>query len=64
MQTRMWRACALCGSHAIERDEVLEDFVLGLAECTRCAHRWTERVPMLARAAGQESAESEVAVAA
>jgi hypothetical protein len=35
--------CALCGSREIERDEVLDAGVLGLAECTRCHHRWTER---------------------
>jgi hypothetical protein len=64
MQGRTRRGCAVCGSHEIERDEVLDAGVLGLAQCVRCEHRWTERVSMLALAAGPESAEVEVAVAA
>jgi hypothetical protein len=55
--------CAVCGSHEIERDEVLDASVLGLAECTRCRHRWTER-PLLHAAAAAESADEEVAAAA
>jgi hypothetical protein len=62
MQLRTQR-CAVCGGREIERDEVLEDGVLELATCVRCAHRWTERPPRLALA-GRESAAEEVAAAA
>ena len=64
MQIRSKR-CAVCGGHEIESDEVLEGGVLLLASCLRCAHRWTERSPRLARVAGREHAEAaEVAAAA
>jgi hypothetical protein len=43
IRERVLRGCALCGGCEIERDEVLDAGVLGLAECTRCHHRWTER---------------------
>jgi uncharacterized Zn finger protein len=46
MQTRMQRDCWVCGGHEVERDEVLDASALGLAECTRCGHRWTERAPL------------------
>lgn len=55
--------CAVCGSHEVERDEVLDAGVLGLAECTRCQHRWTER-PLRRAAVAHESADAEVAAAA
>jgi len=48
--------CALCGSPEIERDEVLDAGVLGLAECARCHHRWTERPLRPVRAAGAPEA--------
>ena len=58
------RRCVVCGCREIERDEVLDDGVLELATCVRCAHRWTERAPRLALAVGRESAAEEVAAAA
>jgi hypothetical protein len=46
MQARTQQDCRVCGGHAVERDEVLDVSALGLAECTRCGHRWTERAPL------------------
>jgi hypothetical protein len=63
MQGRRQR-CAVCGGHEIERDEVLEEGVLELSACVRCAHRWTERPARLVLATGRESADAEVAAAA
>ena len=42
MQTRMERDCRVCGGREVERDEVQGASALGLAECMRCGHRWTE----------------------
>jgi hypothetical protein len=55
------RRCAVCGGDELDRDEVLDDGVLVLATCLRCAHRWTERPARPALRAGREE---EVAVAA
>jgi hypothetical protein len=33
----------VCGLDAVRIDEVIDDGVLWLAECPRCAHRFTER---------------------
>ena len=63
MQTGASR-CAVCGSHELECDEVLEPGGLRLATCVRCAHRWTERLPRPALALARERAEAEVAAAA
>ena len=46
MPTRMQRDCRVCGGTRCERDEVEGASALGLAECTRCGHRWTERAPL------------------
>ena len=35
--------CQVCGSQEVVVDEVLERGVLALAECARCAFRWTWR---------------------
>jgi ribosomal protein L37AE/L43A len=35
-------ACAVCGSHEIALDEVIERGLWHLAECRRCANQWTE----------------------
>lgn len=37
--------CPVCRCGDIERDEVAHEGTLLLAECTRCAHRWTQRQP-------------------
>ena len=63
VQGRRLRGCSVCGSHEVDRDEVLDGGVLGLAECMRCQHRWTER-PLLHAAAKHASADAEVAAAA
>ncbi len=36
-------ACPLCGCGSIDVDEVAHGGPLWLAECARCAHRWTAR---------------------
>jgi hypothetical protein len=56
--------CAVCGGHELDRDEVLDDGVLALATCLRCAHRWTERPARLVVRAGREGAEEVAAAAA
>lgn len=35
--------CLVCGFREVRTDEVIDRGVLLLAECPRCAHRWTER---------------------
>jgi uncharacterized Zn finger protein len=71
MQTRTRRACGVCGGHEFSLDEVLDAGVLGLAECERCGHLWTERPllawterPLLAVPRALAGAETEVAEAA
>jgi len=63
MRTRTRRACRVCGGHEVSLDEVFEAGVLGLAECERCGHLWTER-PLLAVPRALAGVESEVAEAA
>ena len=63
MQTRTRRACGICGGYEVSLDEVLDAGVLGLAECQRCGHLWTER-PLLAVPRALAWAGSEVAEAA
>lgn len=46
MQTRTRWECRVCGGHEVDRDEVQGAGALGLAECTRCGHRWTERAQL------------------
>lgn len=50
--------CLLCGFREVTTDEVMDRGVLLLAECPRCAHRWTERpaAPPLALADAEVSA--------
>ena len=36
--------CLVCGCREVRTDEVLERGVLVLNECSRCSHRWTERL--------------------
>ena len=57
------RDCRVCGGHEVERDEVQGAGALGLAECTRCGHRWTERA-RLALSRSFAGADAEVAEAA
>lgn len=35
------RTCQVCGSSAIQHDEVFDTGRLILSECGRCKHRWT-----------------------
>lgn len=42
MATRTLVRCLVCGSSEVRTDEVEHRGVLLLAECPRCAHRWTE----------------------
>jgi hypothetical protein len=37
--------CLVCGFTEIRTDEVVDRGVVLLAECPRCDHRWTERLP-------------------
>jgi hypothetical protein len=39
--TRTLTRCLVCGSSEIRTDEVIDHGVVLLAECSRCAHRWT-----------------------
>jgi len=57
------RDCRVCGGREVERDEVLDAGALGLAECARCGHRWTERA-RLALARSFAGADAEVSEAA
>ena len=63
MRARTRPACGVCGGHEFSLDEVLDAGVLGLAECERCGHLWTER-PLLAVPRALAGAETEVAEAA
>jgi hypothetical protein len=63
MNARTQRGCRVCGGPEVERDEVLDGGPLGLAACTRCGHRWTER-PRLALARVAVMSDAEVADAA
>jgi len=63
VQSRTGRECEVCGGHEVARDEVLDAGVLGLAECARCGHRWTER-PRLALSRPLTWSDTEVAEAA
>jgi uncharacterized Zn finger protein len=62
MHSRTPVGCPVCGGRDVERDEVLDAGPLGLAACTRCGHRWTERP--LARARAIRAAETGAAEAA
>jgi hypothetical protein len=35
------QSCNVCGSAAVQTDEVLDAGRLILSECARCRHRWT-----------------------
>ena len=37
--------CLVCGFTEVRTDEVVDRGVVLLAECPRCDHRWTERLP-------------------
>lgn len=63
MHARTQPGCQVCGEHEVERDEVLDAGALGLAECTRCGHRWTEPA-RLALSRPLAGADAEVAEAA
>jgi hypothetical protein len=39
--SRTLTRCLVCGSSEIRTDEVIDHGVVILAECPRCAHRWT-----------------------
>ena len=64
--------CLVCGFAEVRTDEVIDRGVVLLAECPRCEHRWTSRVPPIADPAGSRppgirsaaSASREVASAA
>ena len=38
--------CLVCGSSEVRSDEVVDRGLVFLAECPRCEHRWTSRVPL------------------
>lgn len=63
MRARTPKSCAVCGSPEVLRDEVLDTARLGLAECERCGHLWTER-PLLRALRTLDVSEAEVAIAA
>lgn len=42
--------CLVCGSSEVRTDEVVDRGLVFLAECPRCAHRWTSRAPLEASA--------------
>jgi len=37
-------SCAVCGSREVRRDAVEHGGWIELAECSRCDHRWTQRL--------------------
>ena len=39
------KSCEVCGSSAIQRDEVFAAGRLLLSQCDRCHHRWTQARP-------------------
>jgi hypothetical protein len=43
--------CLVCGFAEVRTDEVIDHGVVFLAECPRCEHRWTSRVPATPRPA-------------
>ncbi len=43
--------CLVCGFAEVRTDEVIDHGVVFLAECPRCEHRWTSRVPVTPRPA-------------
>ena len=49
--TRTLVRCLVCGSSEVRTDEVVDRGLVFLAECPRCAHRWTARAPLEAPAA-------------
>jgi len=42
---RTLRRCLVCGFGEVVTDEVVDRGVVLLAECPRCDHRWTEKLP-------------------
>ena len=48
--TRTLARCLVCGSSEVRTDEVVDRGLIFLAECPRCAHRWTSPTPLEALA--------------
>ena len=38
--------CLVCGFAEVRTDEVIDRGLVLLAECPRCEHRWTSRLPL------------------
>jgi hypothetical protein len=38
--------CLVCGFAEVRTDEVIDRGIVFLAECPRCEHRWTKRMPL------------------
>jgi len=59
--------CVLCGSTAVDIDEVGAPARLALHECRRCDHRWTRKLmppqPKIAARRARRSLPAEVAIA-
>jgi hypothetical protein len=60
--------CLVCGFAEVQTDEVIDRGLVFLAECPRCEHRWTSRVPLaserrLHRAGGDRRRETAVSAA-
>jgi len=60
--------CLVCGFAEVHTDEVIDRGLVFLAECPRCEHRWTSRVPLaserrLHRAGGAWRREAAVSAA-
>jgi hypothetical protein len=60
--------CLVCGSAEVRTDEVIDRGLVFLAECPRCEHRWTSRVPLASerrlRRAGEAGVRPELVSAA
>ena len=60
--------CLVCGNASVHTDEVIDRGLVFLAECPRCEHRWTSRLPLaserrLHRASGARRRETAVSAA-
>ena len=47
--------CCICGFSEVRTDEVVDRGVIFLAECPRCAYRWTSREPIATDSAATPS---------
>jgi hypothetical protein len=60
------KSCQVCGSKAIQHDEVFDTGRLILSECRRCQHRWTRASPIPVASQGirmRRASATEVAIA-